>query len=198
MPPPAVAASFCAAEQVHAWPAVVAAHRLCVVAAACRVVVLARAFRAHGELAHAGALPVVRQGAQDGQARAAAGAVYEGMQVPAVRWVKQLPLAVVADGDVRRDEDRAPRVLALLDRKAVVRAGLGCRHVHHLHLDDIGPLGRLRTHQPAEVIQLTGRALGENLHVGALVADGARDARPGGVPRDGGAHAHALHNAVAA
>ena len=68
--------------------------------------VLACTCRAHGEGAHGGLRAVVGETADDGEARAAVGAVDKRVMVPAVRRVEELAQAVIAGGDVGRDERR--------------------------------------------------------------------------------------------
>ena len=66
-----------------------------------RVAVLARAGRAHPEGRHGGGGPVVGRAERDGEARAAGGAVGEGVAVPAVGRVGHLAQAVRAGGEIR-------------------------------------------------------------------------------------------------
>ena len=74
-----------------------------------RIGVLAQARRALRERRHAGLRAVVGQGAGQRVARAALGAVDEGVAVAAVGRVEQLGQAVVAGGGVGRDRWSSPR-----------------------------------------------------------------------------------------
>ena len=65
-----------------------------------RVGVLACTCRAHGEGAHGGLHAVVGEAADDGEARAAVGAVDKRVMVPVVRRVEELAQAVIAGGDI--------------------------------------------------------------------------------------------------
>ena len=91
-------------------PADRAAVRLRVVAAVFDVVVFPVAVRAHGEGAHGGLRPVVGDVLDDGKARAAVGAVDEGVAIAPVPGVQQLPQAVVTDADIRGNERVALRL----------------------------------------------------------------------------------------
>ena len=62
----------------------------------CRVVVLGLAGRAHCETRHRSLRAVVGNAAGDGEARAAVGAVQEGIAIAAVGWVEQLAKAIGA------------------------------------------------------------------------------------------------------
>ena len=99
-------------EQREARPAGRAGVGLGVEAPVARVVVLGRAGVAHGEAGHGGGGPVVGDAQRDGEARAAVGAVGEGVAVAAVGRVGELGRAgraggqVGADGDARRAAGR--------------------------------------------------------------------------------------------
>ena len=88
-------------EQVYFGTAVVAADRLGIIAAVVRRRILGMAGFAHREFAHAGPLAVVGHGFEDGQARSAGCAVYEGMQVAAVVRIVELGPAFIAGRYIR-------------------------------------------------------------------------------------------------
>ena len=89
-------------------PAGGAAGRLGVEAAVARIVVLGAAVGAHREARHRRVRAVVRDGADDREARAAVRAVDERVAEAAVARVEQLSQAVVAGRDVGRNEGRLP------------------------------------------------------------------------------------------
>ncbi len=91
-------------NESEAGPADRAGVGLGVEAAVGGVVVLFLAGRAHLEDTHGGVGAVVGYIGDDGEARAAVGAVGEGVAVAAVGGVEDFPQAVGAGGDVRRDE----------------------------------------------------------------------------------------------
>ena len=64
------------------------------------VIVLVPALGAHLEAGHRGRGPVVRNRAGYGEAGPTVGAVGERVAVAAVRWVEDLPQALLAGGDV--------------------------------------------------------------------------------------------------
>jgi len=64
-------------------------------------VLLAR--RAHGEHGHRSARPVVRDITHNSEARAAIGAVDEGIAVASVLRIQQLAQAIIADSNIRRN-----------------------------------------------------------------------------------------------
>jgi hypothetical protein len=85
------------------WPAVRAGHWLGVKAPVARVIVLGLALRAERKACHGRVGPVVRDIADNAEARAAVGAVDEWIAVAAVRRVEKLAPAVGADRYIRRD-----------------------------------------------------------------------------------------------
>lgn len=68
--------------------------------------ILRGAFGAHGKAIHRGGRSVIRQRADDGKARAAVGAVDKGVVIASVGGIEQFAQAVVAGGDIGRDERR--------------------------------------------------------------------------------------------
>ncbi len=85
------------------WTARGAGHRLGVEAAVERIAVFAGARRTHHEGCHGRGRAVIRNVFDDRKARAAVRAVNEGIAEPTVLGIEQLPQAVGADADVRRD-----------------------------------------------------------------------------------------------
>lgn len=90
-------------DEPEGRPATRAGDRLGVEAAVEGVLVFPAARRAEGEAGHRGVGAVVRQALEDGEARAAIGAVEEGVAVAAIGRVGKLAEAGVASGDVGRD-----------------------------------------------------------------------------------------------
>ncbi len=105
------------------------------------VVVLGGAQVTEGETGHGGVGPVVRQPFGDGEAGAAVGTGDEGVAVPPVGGVEQLPEAVVAQGRIGRDE-RAHRGVgpALDDPEPRFAQDFGVRGLDRI---DPGQRGRL-------------------------------------------------------
>jgi hypothetical protein len=112
-----------------------------------RVIIFPLAVRAHGEDAHGGVGPVVRDVGDDGEAGAAVGAVDEGIAVAAVGRVEKLPQAVWAGGYIRRDEQvLAGHLFGGANgeiRIALHRGGL------YLEGDDVAPAGAAGAEAPA-------------------------------------------------
>ena len=76
-------------------------------AAVRKAFVLLLAVLAEREILHRRPLAVIGHGVEDDQPRPAGRAVDEGMEIAAVRLVKEFFLTGIADGNVRRDEDIA-------------------------------------------------------------------------------------------
>ena len=72
-----------------------------------RIGIFLRTGGTHGKDIHRGGGPIVGKALDDGEARAAVGAVDEGVVVTAVRGVEKLAEAVGAGSDVGRDERSA-------------------------------------------------------------------------------------------
>ena len=182
------------ADDVELGAAVVAADRLGVVAAAVGIRVFCGAVGAHGEFLHAGAFTVVGHGVEDGEARAAGGAVDKRMEVAAVRRVEEFFAAFVAGGDVGGDEDVAALAGAFNDGKVCV--GLGGVEGLGVDLEDGGAGRGLLGEGGVEGGAVGCFALGEDFDVGAFVGDAALDVVAGGEAVDKGAEANALDDAV--
>ena len=105
------------------------------VAAVFNVVIFPLAVRAHGKGLHGSLRPVIGNVLDDGQTRAAVGAVNKRIAIAAVLRIQQLPQTVGADGDIRGDEGvTAGLPQALYNRKIrkVLRRNFPHRHI----LDD--------------------------------------------------------------
>ena len=102
--PVAMGAGAPVGRQESRGPQVGAGHGLGVEPPVGRVAVLGVAGVAQGEGAHRRLRPVVRELLDDRGARPAVGAVGERVAVPPVRGVEQLAQAVVAGGDVGREQ----------------------------------------------------------------------------------------------
>src|SRR5579859_2233219 len=89
-------------DQPYRWSTLRARHRLGMKTAVYWVGVFTRASRAEREAGHGRQRPVIGQVANDGEARAAVGAVNERVQIAPVGRVKQLAQAIVAQGHVWR------------------------------------------------------------------------------------------------
>ena len=169
---------------------VVAAHGLGIVAPGSRVHVFPIALRTHGKVLHSGPFPVVGHGLQDGQPGPAGGTVDKGMQVPAIHPIKELPFAVVANGDVRGHEDltllpgtfhnlkvRESRPV-LLPYNGLQNDGTGWRFLHKGLAESL-PLLPLYHH----------------FYIGAFIAHRSCKAKAGRQAADERTEAHALDDA---
>ena len=83
---------------------------LCVEAAIGGILVLFAALRTEHEIFHRGVRPIVRYIDHNGVARAAVGAVGEGILEAPVSGIEQLVAAILAGGQVRKHVDRFPLV----------------------------------------------------------------------------------------
>lgn len=92
--------------------------------------ILCSAGGAHGKAIHRGCRSVIGQRADDGKARSAIGAVDKGIVKTSVGGVEQLAQAVIARGDVGRDERRVGGlILRRHNAKALLVSGVpvaGC------------------------------------------------------------------------
>ena len=156
------------------------------------------AFRAHGEGVHRGRRPVIGQRADDGEARAAVGAVDEGVVIASVGGVEEFPQTVVARCDVRRYE-RGPcavRVGCEDGEARIARLGLiGAFHVAHGDRVDARSGGGVPAEALEEGFDIRGAADGIDVHPVRRVEHPSRDAVRAGLAIDERAHAHALHDA---
>jgi hypothetical protein len=157
-----------------------------------RILVFRAAIGAHGERGHRGARPVIRDAADDREARAAIGAVDERIPVPAVRRVEELLQACVARCGVRRDRRcRLGTVLGRDDRKARFATR---SHVLDDHLLDCGQRRSVGAKSSHELLDGEPRALELRDHPVTVVAHGSREPQPGGQREDVGAKSDSLHD----
>ncbi len=143
-------------------PANAAGIGLGVEAAVGGVFVLVTTTRAHRERAHRRIRPVVRQCADDAEARAAEGAVDEGIAMATVARVKQLLAALRAGGDVWHDDGGTfAGVVAAADLEAIVALRLQQRVLQAL---DGGKRWLLPLQSQEKVVERLFRAFGLDEH----------------------------------
>ena len=179
-------------------PAGRAGHRLRVEAAVRGIGVLGCAGGAQREVAHGGPRAVVRQLVDDRGARPAVRAVGERVPVAAVARVGELGEALVAGGDVRREEAVGGRgVDALVDRedrrKAGRRARIQRRPRDALH---VGARRRVGPEASGEGIERVAPAGSLDLDPAGRVPDPPREAELRGEAPDEGPEPYALDDAV--
>ncbi len=158
----------CAARVQHR-PALVTADRLGVVPAVGRVAILGRAGVAHVECRHRGVRPVVREIADDREARAAVRAGDEGVAEPTVVRVVHLGDAVVADRRVGRDQGSAAGHAATLDDPETSFVGGRARRSRHRF--DPREWRCLGDEAPGELVDARLRSRHLDEHAGRVVAD---------------------------
>jgi hypothetical protein len=167
-----------------------AGDRLRVEAAILRVHVLAQTGHAEREVGQGGGRPVVRQRAHHGEARAAAGAIEEGVAEAAVARIAQLAQTIVARRNVCRDEHLglAPLV-GVLDPELQLPARRTAGALHRLDLSQgWGP-----ALQPIEEQAHCGqRPLHLDQHRACLVAHEAAQPQPRGQLVHEGSEPHPL------
>ena len=141
--------------------AIKAGIRLCVETSIGRVVVLTLTREAHTERAHRGVGAIVRKLPQDGEARAAIGAVDEGITIASVVRVEQLGDAGVASRQIGRDEGRLKRgnIVREMNLEAFVALH---RYFLKVNLRHLGCRRRLLGKTDDEAIKLVGLALNAN------------------------------------
>ena len=179
----------------HMRPADRAAVGLGVVAAILDVVVFPVAVGAHRKLAHAGERPVVGHVLNDRKARPAVGAVDEGIAIAPVARAQQLAAAVVAQGDIRRDQ-RIAHALGPALEDAKIREVPQLVEIFGLNVLDHGQHRRTVGQFLDKALERRPLALQLQLDAGGCILDRAGQS---GIPDllvDEGAEAHALHNTV--
>ena len=174
----------------QSWPAGGAGDRLGVEAAVERVLVLAAAVGTEREPGHRGVGPVVRNRADDREARPALRAVDERIPVAAIGRVEELAQAVVARRDVGRDQ-RRPSGSHAVDDPELGLADRGQRLGRH-RLDP-GERGRAFLQRDREAIELIAFDLDQ--HPVAVVQHVAAKAVLAGEAVDEGPEADALDDA---
>ncbi len=162
------------AQQPHARPADGARVGLGVEAPVERVLVLPPAGGAKREVTHGGALAVVGQVLDDREPRTAVGAVGERVAVTPVVRVEELPAAVGAGRDVRRDQLIGARVGPALEDDERLSGGgavglLARRRLADLVRGDVTPRRRLRGERLDERRNDRGVTLGQHLDAGGRV-----------------------------
>src|SRR5918912_4481104 len=157
------------------------------------VIVLSPALGAHLEVCHRGHGPVVGHRAGYGEPRAAVGAVGERIPVTPVCRIKELREAVLAGGDIRRDQGAAPAPFPALLHPEV--SLLTHRERSPGHGLDHGQRWSFFLYLPQEAVQLLRRALGLDVDPFGVVAHQPGKPTPPRQSVDEGPKAHALHDA---
>ena len=180
--------------ECRARPALRARVGLCVEAAVAGILVLAPAFRAHGESRHRGVRAVVGNVADDREPWPAVGAVGERVAKAAIAGVEDLGEAVGAGGAIGRD--RGPRLAvagALANREAALAGLLQRLGDHPLHVRQGRGLGR----QPREeALDRLRRRLDFNHHAARIIEHVPGHAELPGQPVDVWAKADSLDRAL--
>ena len=160
--------------------------------------ILCGAGGAHGETVHRGSRSVIRQRSDDGKARPAVGAVDKGVVVASVGGIEQLAQAIVAGGDIGRDERR---VRGLVLRRHNVKALLiGSAPAARLQIRNIDSLnasrrGRMLRKCSDKSVNRLGTSVRLDMHAVARVEHPSANAMRHGLAIHKRSHANALHNA---
>jgi hypothetical protein len=159
----------------------------------CRVGVFGCAIGAHREDGHGGLGPVVGDVFDDGEARAAVGAVDEGVAVAAVGGVEEFAQTVGANADIRRDGlEGVGDGFGVFDFKGLV-AGRFARA--DLDLVEMGQGRGLGAQALDEFVQNGRLALQFDIHPGGGVAHPASESQAGGEVVDKGSESDSLDDA---
>ena len=158
-----------------------------------RVVVLGLAGRAHPERGHGGQGAVIRNIGDDGKPGSAVGTVDERIAVTPVGRIEELPPAVVADGDVRGDEDVPLLGPAFPDLEPVRPGG---RDRPGLHILDPRDRRRLRDETGREPLHRVRSPFHFDDDARGGVADPSAEAQSDGEAVDEGPEAHALDDSL--
>ena len=190
-------------DQPEPGAALGAGHGLGMEAAVEGIAVFGGAARAEGKAGHAGGGPVIGDGAGDGVARPAIGAIGEGVAEARIARIAHVPQAVGADAHIRADEHAVPaaaRALHNLER----RAGQGGirRQIRALQPGEAGQGRQFFRQTPQKTLHGGGLALQLEADPVGGVAHLPGQTLLHGQPVDKGAKAHALnlsaHEAAAA
>ena len=188
--PPALRSS----DEINLRAACIAAHRLRVIAPRGRRLIFLPAGTAHRKHLHRRALPVIGKTFENRQPRAARCTVDERMQIAAVVRIKQLPPAVVAERDIRWNENLSLLPGALHDRKT--RADRRVRYLLAINFQNHGARRRLLLKETQKGRNLPLLSLRRHLDKRALIAYRAGDPAPFRQPHRRRAEPDSLHNSV--
>ena len=160
--------------------------------------ILCGAGGAHGKAIHRGCRSVIGQRANDGKARSAIGAVDKGIVKASVGGVEQLAQAVVARGDVGRDECRVcGLILRRHNAKALLVSGVpvaGCQ-VHNLDMLHAGRRRRMLGKRGDKFVERLALSVCLDMYAIACVKHPAANAVRHGLAIHKRSHADTLHNA---
>ena len=160
--------------------------------------ILRGALGAHGKTIHRRGRSVIRQRSDDGKAWAAVSAVDKGVVIASVGGIEQLAQAIVAGGDIGRDERRVRGlVLRCYDAKTLFTGGIptvGCQ-VHSLDMLYAGCRRRMLRKRGNKSIERIGRSVRLDVHAVARIEHPAANAMRHGLAIHKRSHANALHNA---
>ena len=96
-----VMAALISSQKINLRTAVIAADRLCIIPSRGGILILFRTPCAHGKFLHAGPGTVIGQLIENRQPRATLRTVDEGVKIPPVPRIEQLPPAFLTGGDIR-------------------------------------------------------------------------------------------------
>ncbi len=162
------ASPLLSARQIYLRPAVIAAHRLCIVSARLRMCIFIRTLRAHRKFTHTRSFAVIRHGIQDRESWPACGTIDKRMHIPPVFRIVQLLFAFRTGRDIRRNEDIALLLLALNNVK------LRKRHVlarMDIDFQNRRPLRRVVLQILNELLQFRLISAGINFYIRTLIGD---------------------------
>ena len=153
-------------KQINLRTAVIAAYRLGVIPAGPGPVIFLRAGSAHGKHLHAGSLPVIGEGVQNGHS-GSRGTVDKRDGDNGGWRVVHLLLALLADSDIRGNIDLTACFCTLDDGKRI--EGRRIRDHFFIDLEDGGTAGRLFAEKGLKAFDLPGCTLCEDLDIGSLL-----------------------------
>ncbi len=137
------------------------------------IVILSLAGGAHLESGHGSTRAVVGNIANDGEARAAIGAIDKGITETAVAGIHHFAQAIGAHGDVRRDERFGGRVETAGED---AESGFGLRlSIARKERSDFGQRREFRRQALKETVEENGVALDFDGHTGGSISDKARE-----------------------
>lgn len=179
-------------------PAIKAGIGLRVKATVERIGILRGTLRAHGKTVHRGSRSVIRQRSDDGKAWAAVSAVDKGVVIASVGGIEQLAQAIVAGGDIGRDERRVHGLIPRrYDTKDLLIVGIPSVGLQVCDSDMLNTgRGRCVLRQRGDkAVECLDRSMRFDMHAVARVEHPSANAMRHGLAIHKRPHANALHNA---
>ena len=160
--------------------------------------ILRGTLRTHGKTIHRRGRSVIRQRPDDGKARSAVSAVDKGVVIASVGGIEQLAQAIVAGGDIGRDERRVRGlVLRCHNTKALLIGSAPAARLQIRNIDSLNASrrGRMLRKSSDKSVNRLGTGVRLDMHAVARVEHPSANAMRHGLAIHKRSHANALYNA---